>query len=166
MSVVVTKSQAITNRDASPKVLNNSNISKASMKKALGVVSIASGDSIGSTYLVCSIPSSALVSSVKASAPDIGTTVAADIGLYKDTAGGGAVVDADFFKAALDLHSGAISKSELVNGNVITVANMEKRIWEHLGLSSDPQIQYDVVATLTAAADAAGALCLEVDFDV
>jgi hypothetical protein len=60
------------------------------------------------------------------SAPDIGTTTTADVGLYKSTRDGGAVVDADFFKAAVVLNAGAIAKSEVVNGNVITLANSEK----------------------------------------
>lgn len=162
MAVVSTKSTTMTNRDSTPVVLSNNAITRAALKKALGVVSAANGDSIASKYYFCSIPSNAIVSSVQVSAPDIGTTTAADIGLYKTTADGGAVVDADFFKAAVVLNAGAIAKSECVNGNVITVANMEKRLWEHLGLTADPGIFYDVIGTLTGAADAGGAICVEV----
>jgi hypothetical protein len=46
---------------------------------------------------------------------------------------------------------------------VITVANMEKRVWQLLGLSSDPGIEYDVTGTLVAAAAAAGAACVTVE---
>jgi hypothetical protein len=164
MAVVTTKSAAITNRDAIPAVLNMGGITKGAIKQALGVVAIANGDSAASKYLVSSIPSNAIVRSVKVSAPDIGTTTAADIGLYKSTADGSAVVDADFFKAAVALNAGAITKSEVVNGNIITVANMEKRVWEHLGLTTDPSLVYDVVLTLTGAADAAGSVAVEIDY--
>lgn len=164
MAVVTTKSASITNRDASPSLLSNAAIAKGAMKKASGLVTAVNGDSIGSKYLFCSIPSNALVNSVLVSCPDIGTTGAMDLGLYKSTADGGAVVDADFFKAAIDTHSGALTKSEVVYGNVITVANAEKRVWEALGLSADPGLVYDVVGTLTAAQDAGGAIMVEVFF--
>ena len=162
MAVVTTKSAGITNRDATPAVLSNSSVVKAALQKAAGVVAIANGDSIGSKFIVCSIPSNAVISSCVISAPDIGTTTAADVGLYQTTANGSAVVDADFFKAAVSLNGGAITKSEIVNGNIVTVANMEKRLYEHLSLTSDPGITYDVVLTLTGAADAAGSAVVEV----
>ena len=164
MAVVTRKSAAMTNRDATPRVLNDSAVVNGHKKVAKGVVSLTSGDSSTSTYLICSLPSSAIPLSVKVSCPDIGTTATMDIGLYKSTSDGGAVVDADFFKAAVDIHSGALSKSEIVNGNVVTVANMEKRIWEHLALSADSGLTYDVVGTLAADTDAAGAVFVEIEY--
>lgn len=162
MAVVTTKSAGITNRDSTPVVLTNSFIAKADVKKASGLVTAVSGDSIASKYLFCSIPSNALVHSVQISCPDIGTTGTLDIGLYQTTANGGAVVDADFFKAAVVVNAGALTKSEILYGNIVTVANAEKRVWEALGLTADPQIDYDVVGTLTAAMDAGGAIVVEV----
>lgn len=164
MGVVTTKSASITNRDAVPSVLSNAAITRGAQQKALGVVAAVSGDSIASKYLFCSVPSNAIVSSVTVSCPDIGTTGTMDLGLYKSTADGGAVVSVAFFQAAIDVHSGALAKSQVVNGNIITVANMEKRLWEHLGLSADPGLMYDVVGTLAAAQDASGAICVEVLF--
>lgn len=164
MGVVAVKSQAITNRDAVPVVLNNSAITKGPMKKAIGVCAVTSGDDIGSTYAFCSVPSNAVITSVKVSAPDIGTTTIANFGLSQTTANGSAAVDADFFKATQSLKDGALAKVELVNGNVITLANQQKRVWEHLLLTADPSLQYDVVATLTAAADASGSVFLEVEY--
>lgn len=164
MSVVSRKSAVITARDQSIRALSDGELFNGRKKVAKGLVSITSGDSTGSKLFFCPLPSSAVVLSVKVSAPDIGTTTAFDLGLYKSTLDGGAVVDADFFKAAVDVHSGAISKSEVVNGNVITVANMEKRVFEHLGLSADPSLQYDVVGTLTGDADAAGAVFVEIEY--
>lgn len=166
MAVVTVKSASITNRDATPAVLSNAAIASARLQRALGVAAIANGDSVGSKYLMFSLPSNALVSSIMVSAPDIGTTTAADIGLYKTTADGGAVVDADFFKAAQALNAGPYLKVEVSQGNVLSVANLEKRLWEALGLSSDPSIMYDVVLTLTGAADAAGSVCLEGQFAI
>lgn len=162
MAVVNVKSAAITNRDATPVVLSSDYLTTDRPKMSRGRVSIANGDSIASIYRACTIPSNAVVVSAMITAPDIGTTTAADFGLYKVTKDGAAVVDADFFTAAVVLNAGAITKSEKAFGNVITVANTEKRVWEALGLAADPGIDYDVCLTLTAAADAAGDVMVEV----
>ncbi len=166
MAVVTVKSTQITNRDATPRVLNNGRVQGGEVKHARGAVLFTNGDSIASKYIVCSIPSRAIPISVRISCPDIGTTLATDVGLYRTTIDGGAVVDADFFKAAVSLSGGAIAKSEVVNGNVATLANAEKAIWELLGLSADPGVDYDVVLTATAAADAGGTAEVEVDYSI
>lgn len=166
MAVVTTKSAQITNRDASPKVLSNARIVRAPVQHARGVVTAVNGDSATSKYIFCSIPSNAVPISVRASCPDIGTTTAMDVGLFRTTQDGGAVVDVDFFASALSVSGGALAKSEIVNeaGAVATPANGEKPIWELLGLSADPCVTYDVVGTLTGAADAGGAILLEIDY--
>jgi len=164
MPVVTVKSAAITQRDANPRYLNAGRITRAAVQTAVGLVGITNGDSVGSKYIACSIPSNARVVSARLTAPDIGTTTAADFGLYRTTADGGAVVDADAFKAAVVLNAGAITKAEQLFGNIFTVANGEKPVWQVLGLSADPGIEYDVVLTLTGAADASGSVLVEVDY--
>lgn len=162
MAVVTVKSVGITNRDASPRVLNDAAKEHALLQRACGKVSIANADSVASKYIAFSIPSNAVVQSVVKTHPDIGLTTAGDIGLYQTTANGGAVVDADFFTAASVFNAGAVTKGEVGFGNILsTPVNQEKRIWEALGLSSDPRVEYDVVITLTGAADAAGDINLE-----
>lgn len=167
MAVVAVKSAFITNRDSTPVVLTSKTLSAGGPRlRAAGLVAVASGDSATSTYRFCQVPANALVSSVLLSAPDIGTTTTMDIGLYRTTADGGAVVDADFFTAACNLNSGATTKVERLNGNIITIANSEKRLWEAAGLSADPGYFYDIVGTLVGAADAAGSVLCEVIYDV
>lgn len=166
MAVVTTKSSQITNRDASPKVLSNSRIVKANVQHARGVVTAVNGDSATSKYVFCSIPSNAVPVSLRYSAPDIGTTTAMDVGLYRTTQDGGAVVDVDFFATAVALNAGPYSKVEIVNeaGTIATPANSEQPIWQLLGLSADPCVTYDIVGTLTGAADGGGAILLEADY--
>jgi hypothetical protein len=164
MAVVTVKSTQITNRDATPKVLGTA-VQGAAIQHARGVCAITSGDSIGSKYIACSVPSNAKVVSVRISSPDIGTTTAADVGLYQTTLNGGAVVDADFFASAQALNAGPYLKTELSQeSGVYTIANMEKALWEALALTTDSQRDYDVVATLTAAADGTGSVLIEVDY--
>lgn len=165
-AVVTVKSSLITNRDAVPAVLKSRILQGATVHHCRGVVAIANGDSVGSKYLLFAVPSNAVPISVRLTAPDIGTTTAADVGLYKTTRDGSAVVDADAFTAAFVLNAGAVSKSEVVGGNLRTVANGEKMLWELLGLTADPQIPYDVALTLTGAADAAGSVLAEMEYAI
>lgn len=160
------KSASITNRDAVPAVLSNGAITKGALLKATGVCALTSSNVTGDKMVFCSIPSNAVVSSVKVSCPAIGTTPTVNFGLSDTTANGAAAVSASYFKAADDIHTAALNKAEIVNGNVVTVANMEKRVWENLSLSSDPVKMYDVVGTLAANCDAAGSVCVEVYYSI
>lgn len=167
MAVVTTKSTPITNRDATPRVLNNPQAYAGQLRGFVGVVAIANGDSTGSKYIVGSLPSNALVRELKIYSPDIGTTTVADVGLYKTTEDGGAVVDADFFGSAVSLKDGALNASDVTHeAAVFTIANAQKPLWEALGLSADPGIWYDVVLTLTGDADAAGSVKVSCEYAV
>ena len=168
MAVVTTKSGPIINRDSTPQVLNNSCVERGRLLESVGTVEVANGDSIGSKYIMCSIPSNARISQILLYSDDIGTTTIADFGLYKTTADGSAVVDADFFASAVSLKDGAINGTDIAHEATTTydIDDSEKMIWQALGLSSDSKIMYDVVATLTAAADAAGTLTLKVRYAI
>lgn len=167
MGVVTVKSAGITNRDATPSVLNNGRTQGGRVQHARGVVAVTSGDSTGSKYIACSIPSNAVVIGVRVSSPDIGTTTAADVGLYQTTANGGAVVDADFFGSGVSLKDGALTKSEVsLESGVYTIANSEKALWNALGLSADSNRSYDLALTLTGDADASGSVLVEVDYAI
>jgi hypothetical protein len=61
------------------------------------------------------------------------------------------VVDADFFGSAVLLTSIQNEVNVTRESGVYTLANLEKPLWEALGLSADPQVEYDVTLTLTAA---------------
>jgi len=169
MAVVTVKSAAITNRDATPKVLSLGRVQGDAVQQASGLATITSGDSATSKYILFSLPSNAIVRSLKYSAPDIGTTTAADFGLYRTTADGSAVVDVDFWASAVAINAGPYNKVEIVNeagaaGGDIT--KMEQPIWQQLGLTADPMLMYDVVATLTGAADGTGTLFVEAQYQV
>lgn len=164
MAVVTTKSGAITNRDASPQTKNNPILEGGVMKCAVGTLESVSGDSIGSVYKFCQIPSNASVKQVLLYCDDIGTTTVADVGLYDVTSvNSGAVVDADFFASAVSLKDGALNGSDVTHeAGVYGIEDVEQPIWQALGLSSDPGKMYDVALTLTAASDAAGTISLKV----
>lgn len=153
MAVVVLKAKAATNRDSTPRVQSNASYSKGSICGWIGVVTAGAADSIGSTYIMGQVPSNAIMHGLQLYCGAI-TSAAADIGLYQTTANGSAVVDADFFVAAKTIATAIVIGAEQAWANAITLVKSEKMIWEVLGLSADPKIDYDVVMTLTAAATA------------
>jgi hypothetical protein len=165
MAVVNTKSTTITNLEASPIVLTNPLKSRGRLRESIETLETANGDDIGSKYRFLRVHSSWRISDVILDSDDIGTTTIADFGLYKTTGDGGAVVDADFFASAVSLKDGALANTNITKeSGVIDIANSGKAVWEQLGLSTDPGLFYDVTATLTAAADAAGTITLRVRY--
>jgi hypothetical protein len=161
MAVVAVKSTLITNADATPVVLNNPRVDGGFERIEVATADIASGDSVASTYRMFRVPSNAVMTDLRIYSPDIGTTTAADIGLYRTAKDGGAVQDADFFASALVLNAGAINGTDVLHeAAVFTIANSGKELWDALGLTSDPSVFYDVTMTLTGAADASGTVKL------
>lgn len=162
MAVVTVKSTGVTNATATPRVLNAANVASGNLRASQGMVAVANGDSIGSTYRLFRLRSSDSVHALRLYCSAI-TSAAADVGLYDiDTVNAGAVVDVDFFASAQSIASALagtdISFEAGAAGGLLT--NAEKRIWEALGLTADPFKEYDVTLTLTAAATAAGTVVL------
>lgn len=164
MAVVNTKSAALSARDTPGTALVGPHQVRSQLNCAIGKVEAANGDSIGSTYRACQIPSSARVQRVSLRCTAI-TTCAGDVGLYRTAADGGAVVDADLFASAQSLASALASWTDVTNeSTTITPTLAEKRLWEVLGLTSDPSVVYDVVVTLTAAAGSAGQVTVAAEY--
>ena len=151
MAVEDLKSSAITNADATPLVLTNARIMAGAMREAIGTKQASASASIGSTYRLCRVPSNARISQVIASCDAFDTTGAADIGIYQTAENGSAVVDADFFASALLMTTALPNTVCTHESGVFGIEDVEKPLWEALGLSADSMRDYDVVMTLTAA---------------
>lgn len=165
MATVAIKSAAITSRDAVPRVLSNASIVKGMLVETVGTLETTASDSIGSTYRLCSIPSNARVSQVIIRCDSLGTAGAADIGIYQTTDNGGAVVDADHFASAQSLVTEIKIGTDITHeAGVYGLEDLEKPLWNALGLSADSKRDYDVVATLTTATIDAGSLALVVRY--
>lgn len=164
MAVVNVKSGLITNRDASPRTLNSAALESGRVRSKCGTVEVTNGDSIGSTFRLCSVPSNARVRSIRLYCDAI-TSAAADVGLYQTTENSSAVVDADAYGSAVSIASANATGIEVAfeARNIDKIAN---RVWQDAGLSADPTREYDIVATLTAAATATGTLSFDVEYVV
>lgn len=165
MAVVNTLSTAITNADASPRVANSSYIECGKLRSSVGTVEVATGDSVGSVYRFCRLPSGARVVSIRIFCDALGGSSAYDCGIYQTAANGGAVVDADSFGSAVSTVS-AITVGTEIRFEAADIAQVEKRIFEQAGiaLSADPYISYDLALTTTAVAASAGTISLVVQW--
>ena len=164
MAVVTVKSTAITARDGTPPSKPGLGLGSRRQYSFVGTVEVTNGDSIGSKYVLGSVPSSARMSMlVKLS--DAITSAAADFGLYRTTQDGGAAVSASVFGSAVSLASADTTGTNVLHeSGTLDIAYIEKPLWQVLGLSADPGLVYDVVATLTAAATASGTLSVRCVF--
>jgi len=163
MAVVTVKGATITNRDATPPVISDGRFSRASIKEHADYATVTSGDSIGSKYLLANVPASARVSDVLLSSAAI-TSAAADVGVYRNTSDGGAVVAVSLFGSAVSLASAQTGTSVLNESGTNTIDKQNQPLWQAAGLSADPQTTLDIVLTLTAAATATGLVGLRVQY--
>lgn len=164
MAVVTKYSGNITNRDATPRVIEEANITKGVLLEAVGTLETAAADTSASKYFFCSIPSNARVSQVLLYCDSLGTAGAMDVGLWKNTKDGGAVVDQDFFASAQSLAT-ALNGTEITHESAVYgLEDVEKPVWEALGLTSDPNLIYDIVGYVTTATVDAGTVMLKVRY--
>lgn len=162
MGVVNTLSQVLTDMDATPIVKQHAYKHYGVVRESSAFVTTGADDSIGSEYRFVRIPSHARVTAVLGSLDENSSSAGAgDVGVWQTTENGSAVVDTDFFASAWDFNVlGDAYNVDLVNeagaGNLVAEQNMQ--LWEALGLSADPQIDYDIVLELTEAI--AGGACI------
>lgn len=164
MATVSISSGFITNRDASPRVLSNSALGKGAMQEVIGTLETTAADNVGSIYKIASIPSNARVSQVLLYCDSLGTAGAADIGIYQTTENGGAVVDADFFASAQALTSALNGTDVTHESGVYGLEDIEKPLWNALGLSADSRRDYDISLTVTTTTVSAGTISVKVRY--
>lgn len=145
------KSTAITNREATPRVLNNPGLgSGARVKCAVGhLASVTAALSITSIVRLVSIPSSAIVTRVEFQSA-AQTAGKFDLGLYRTNGDGGAVVDQDFFATAVDCASAVVLTDDTNESTTYTIAKQSQPIWQAAGMSANPNSDLDVCAVVVA----------------
>ncbi len=143
------KSPAITNREATPRVLNNPGRGSGGRVKCAVeyLASVTAALSITSIIRLVEIPSNAIVIRVdfQAGAQGAGKF---DLGLYRNNSDGGAVVDADFFASAIDCASAVALADVQTESTVNTMVKQTQPIWQASGLTVDPKTTLDVALTV------------------
>lgn len=164
MAVEEVSSLAITNRDVKPRIFNNSSFEGGEVQNSVGVVTIPALASATSKFRMCTVPSSARIKQLLLSCVDMGDTGDTDIGIYRTTSDGGAVVSVDHFADALDINAAALENEDVTHLNDYPLADAEKPLWEALGLEEDPCFLYDIVLTLSEAVTTGGVAKLSCDY--
>jgi hypothetical protein len=167
MAVVTVKSTSVAGGDAPTPSKSSIQVGPRRVYEDASTVEVTNGDSIGSQYRMARVPSSARMSAVLVKCDAI-TTAVADFGIYEIAANGGAVVDADAFASAQALTAALVATPAdvLHESGVFDISEIEQPLWQVLGLTKDPNKQYDIVATLTAAATGTGTLTVQVKYAV
>lgn len=166
MAIVNTKSAAISSRDATPMTLAPAHLVRGVVYQAVGSVEKAGSDSNTSVFRMARLRSSDRVSTVHILNDAITGGTSYDVGLYRTASDGGAVVDADIFASAVDLSSANQTSGLDVTfeATATNIDKIEKRLWELLGLSADPQIEYDLALTANTAGAGAGTISARVAY--
>ena len=164
MAVVNTKSTAVGNADATPVVVSNRILTRAPAFNAVGVVAKAASDNDTSVFRMVRVPSNARIVSINRANTAITAGTSYQIGVYQTAANGGAAASAGLFAATQDLSTASTGVQSRYLASAITTA--EQRLWELLGLTADPQRDYDICLTGVTAGTGAGSLMLEVHYTV
>ena len=123
---------------------------------------VATTDSIGSTKRFFRVPSNAVITGLDVKG-DAATAGAADIGLCDISSG--AAVSAALFGSAVSFASALNTWTDVQTEATSTdIDKSGKKLWELLGLTSDPGKAYDVTATLTTAWTAAGTVAMRIQY--
>jgi hypothetical protein len=171
MAVVNTKSTAITNRDATPSVINDGRIERASLRSSIGSVAVGAADSATSYFPLVQVPTTAMVRAVIVTAVTGMTTLAGDIGVFKTTANNGGVTtgvvantgSGSIFAAAKSLATTQDRVDVTNTGTTYPTDKREQPLWQAIGLASDPGGFFDIgIKVTTANTGAAGRVGLEV----
>lgn len=164
---MTTKTSQVTAADASAQQLVSARLLGGTLKESVGTLEALNGDAIGKQYRMARVHSRDRISRVLLSCDAI-TSAAGDVGIYR--AQDGAVVDADFFASAVSLASAQVHLDVTHEADPADAgagyghADVERPLWQALGLTSDPNAWYDIVVTLTAAATATGTLAMKVQY--
>lgn len=184
MAVVNTLSQIITNYDASPRVLTSGFLAGANDTVGVGTVAAAATDSIGSTYRFAFISSGVRIEDIQMM-NDATTAGIWQLGVYDNdqqpcvTTTGGVVTTAapsvvPVANANLIFGAGISTAAQNPNWKSVyspavlaggfAATNVQKRVWELLGLDLDPEYVFHIVLTATTAPTAAGNISLQYTF--
>ena len=162
MAVANTKATLITNADATPPTLSNPALN-GRVCNAVGTVETLAADDAASVYRLVRVPSNARILDLMLASDAITTASTSDVGIYQTAANGGAVLDADFFATDVDISSATAFTNVLLEATATDIAKCEMPLWQLLGLTADPQIQYDIAVTANDVT-AAGTISMKVSY--
>lgn len=168
MAVVNTKSNAITNADATPIVKNAHALQGGQLLCSVATVAVAAADDDTSVFRFVRVPSNAVVVKIELLNDALTSGTDYHFGLHQTAANGGAVVNVNVWANALDLSSARVAPLDITHeaGSDTPIEYAEKKVWELAGASADTGREYDITATANTIGSAAGDITLKVYYVV
>jgi hypothetical protein len=166
MSTVTTKTDLVTNLDATPKVMNPLYLMGGVLREQVGTVEIAAADDNGSKYILGRVHSSWRISEITLFNDAITSGTDFDLGLYRTAEDGAAAVDANAFSDGVSLASASLTGVQHLfeGGSAVGVEDIEQQVWQMAGQSSDPGLWYDVVLNSTTNGSGAGTVSMRLRY--
>lgn len=155
-------STLIGNRTATPRVANDP-WNNAKMKST-GVGLLEVSTSVDQTHILrfVSVPSNAVVREVNLYCDAVAVGGAMDVGVYRTTDDGGAVVDVDLFASAQVVTTALVRSNVAHESGQYDISELGLPLWQAAGMSADPGGWLDVAGTVTTDMGGAGTLGLDV----
>lgn len=180
MSVTNLKSNQITNRDATPKVLTDAGIGAGSLNHSMDWIYSTGADSAGSTWRLCQVPSEAFLINIEYENQSLGSGTVVDIAAWYPTnfqSGGAAflaqsltttLISSNAFQSQISIGTAnANFTSGFTNtagGSWSGINYLTQPLWVVLGLSADPECDIDIGFTVRLAVSAAGYVGMKTTF--
>lgn len=125
-------------------------LSAGLLREVVGVIATAADDTANSIHRYVRVPSNARISELLFSSADASSAGKYDFGIYRTTEDGGALVDVDLFASAFDLTGGLFANFDITFESLeYTFAESETPLYDVLGITDDPNIEYDIVGLVT-----------------
>jgi hypothetical protein len=162
------KSVAITNREATPRVLNNPGVGGKGVNKVVKsyLASVTAALSITSIIRMVEVPAHSYLTDLRfqSAAQAAG---ALDIGLYRTNADGGAVVDQDFFASGVVVTNAVVITDVMNESTTFTIAKQHQPLWQAVGMTEPPKgtmLDICLVVVTTDVTTGTGAVALQASY--
>lgn len=144
------KGTSMTNRQASPRVLNNPGRGEGAAQKCVVgyLLSVPAALSATSIIRLIQVPSNALITDLRISSA-AQTAGATDVGVYRTNNDGGAVVSAAFFATAVSLAAAVANVDILNESGTNTIAKQDQPLWQAAGMTADPKSDLDIACVIS-----------------
>ena len=162
--VVNTKALAVSNADATPKVITSRALIDAPVRVASGIVEVAAGDDDTSVFRFARLPSNAVIVAIYLWNDALTGGTVYNFGLHSTAEDGGAVLDADVFASSVDLSAARAASGPLnLMCEALNIDQIGKRLWELIpAFTKDPQRDLDVTATGATVGSGAGTIAVQI----
>ena len=161
MAVVTKKSTYITNFEAAGTGISSKSdlgVGAGRARHFAATFEVAAGDDDGSTFQICALNSNMILRHCWVFNDAITGGTGYDLGLYTT---GGVAVDDDVYASAVTMASARTTAPIDLAFEARDIANIENKIWQDAGQSSDPVTQYYLVLTADTVGTAAGTISVD-----